>query len=229
MCSAQASTQPLCSRRRPHSRPATMLSHTPPKFTPGSYDPPMFNKRARAGSISGRLRSASDLCDEGIITPQEKGIIKVSCRVATTCRGTPLVLCGAVGTRVGVVGVAPGAADPPPHILCHSRVLSQLQPSHSPTPLSPPSACARRTLSSRATPSWRPRWKRTKRAIPRSFKVRWVLQFRSPLFSAMLTCWCAVFPRRLAPGWLPRQTSRIHRLASGRLGPGRAERRVTGQ
>ena len=53
-----------------------MLSHTPPKFTPGSYDPPMFNKRARAGSISGRLRSASDLCDEGIITPQEKGIIK---------------------------------------------------------------------------------------------------------------------------------------------------------
>jgi len=37
----------------------------------------MFNKRMRAGSISGRLRSASDLCDEGIITPQEKGIIKV--------------------------------------------------------------------------------------------------------------------------------------------------------
>ena len=62
-----------------------MLSHTPPKFTPGSYDPPVFNKRARAGSISGRLRSASDLCDEGIITPQEKGIIKV--------RGAP----GAVG------------------------------------------------------------------------------------------------------------------------------------
>ena len=54
-----------------------MLSHTPPKFTPGSYDQPMFNKRMRTGSISGRLRSASDLCDEGIITPQEKGIIKV--------------------------------------------------------------------------------------------------------------------------------------------------------
>lgn len=52
-----------------------MMSRTPPTFTPGSYEPTHF-KRQRAGSISGRLRSASDLCDDGIITPHEKGLIK---------------------------------------------------------------------------------------------------------------------------------------------------------
>ena len=33
-------------------------------------------RRERSGSISGRLRSVSDLCDEGVLTAVEKGAIK---------------------------------------------------------------------------------------------------------------------------------------------------------
>jgi hypothetical protein len=60
-----------------------MLQHTPPSLPRGSLEPPKF-KRARgqkaslSSSISGRLRSASDLCDEGFITSYQKGVLKVS-------------------------------------------------------------------------------------------------------------------------------------------------------
>ena len=75
-----------------------MIRHTPPAFTPGSYDPPAFNKRARAGSmggrsragsISGRLRSASDLFDEGVITDDEKGLMKVRHAPIPRCATSP--------------------------------------------------------------------------------------------------------------------------------------------
>ena len=49
---------------------------TPPQFTPSSYEARHFGKRARAGSISGRLRSASDLEDKGFISKAQKGLIK---------------------------------------------------------------------------------------------------------------------------------------------------------
>ena len=63
------------------------LSHTPPSLPKGSLNPgPM--KRMRAGTADtsvrrssmseplGRLRAASDLCDDGVISIQEKGMIK---------------------------------------------------------------------------------------------------------------------------------------------------------
>jgi hypothetical protein len=49
---------------------------TPPQFTPSSYEVSHFGKRQRANSISGRLRSASDLLSAGHITSQQKGLIK---------------------------------------------------------------------------------------------------------------------------------------------------------
>ena len=49
------------------------LSHTPPSL--GSLEAPM-SKRPRAGSISGRLRSASDLCEDGTINQNQKGLVK---------------------------------------------------------------------------------------------------------------------------------------------------------
>ncbi|CAM9650043.1 unnamed protein product [Pylaiella littoralis] len=52
-----------------------LLSHTPPSFTPGSYEVSHM-KRARAGSISGRLRSASDLEEKGLIDKSQKGVLK---------------------------------------------------------------------------------------------------------------------------------------------------------
>ncbi|CBN77808.1 conserved unknown protein [Ectocarpus siliculosus] len=52
-----------------------LLSHTPPNFTPGSYEVSHM-KRARAGSISGRLRSASDLEEKGLIDKSQKGVLK---------------------------------------------------------------------------------------------------------------------------------------------------------
>jgi len=50
------------------------LSHTPPSAA--SYETRHFGKRARAGSVSGRLRSASDLEENGIIDRQQKGVLK---------------------------------------------------------------------------------------------------------------------------------------------------------
>ena len=53
-----------------------MLSHTPPTHHgPSSYEA-SSTKRPRAGSVSGRLRCASDLEDRGIIDAHEKGILK---------------------------------------------------------------------------------------------------------------------------------------------------------
>jgi hypothetical protein len=39
-------------------------------------DPALKRQRPRGASISGRLRSASDLCDDGVISQQEKGLLK---------------------------------------------------------------------------------------------------------------------------------------------------------
>ena len=57
------------------------LSHTPPSLPDGSLKPSSFKRgrwggRERAQSISGRLRSASDLVDEGVISGSEKGFLK---------------------------------------------------------------------------------------------------------------------------------------------------------
>jgi len=53
----------------------TQLSHTPPVAS--SYEVSHFGKRARSGSISGRLRSASEyLEDKGLLDRQTKGILK---------------------------------------------------------------------------------------------------------------------------------------------------------
>ena len=49
----------------------TMLP--PPLPLPGAG---AKRSRPRGGSISGRLRSASDLCDEGVISPAQKGVLK---------------------------------------------------------------------------------------------------------------------------------------------------------
>eukprot|EP00591_Stephanopyxis_turris_P006907 CAMPEP_0195520780 /NCGR_PEP_ID=MMETSP0794_2-20130614/17537_1 /TAXON_ID=515487 /ORGANISM="Stephanopyxis turris, Strain CCMP 815" /LENGTH=774 /DNA_ID=CAMNT_0040650203 /DNA_START=380 /DNA_END=2704 /DNA_ORIENTATION=- len=50
------------------------VAHTPPGGT--SFEDSHFGKRMRSGSISGRLRSASDLEDRGIIDRQQRGILK---------------------------------------------------------------------------------------------------------------------------------------------------------
>lgn len=53
------------------------FSHSPPSrgslsssLEPGPY------KRQRSGSVSGRLRSASDLCEDGTISASQKGLVK---------------------------------------------------------------------------------------------------------------------------------------------------------
>jgi hypothetical protein len=51
------------------------LSHTPPSMPIGSLEAPS-SKRPRSGSISGRLRSASDLCEDGTINQNQKGLVK---------------------------------------------------------------------------------------------------------------------------------------------------------
>jgi len=52
-------------------------AHTPPAANgPASYEVSHFGKRMRAGSISGRLRSASDLEDDGLIDRSQKSVIK---------------------------------------------------------------------------------------------------------------------------------------------------------
>jgi len=53
------------------------LSHTPPTALGTSYEASHFGKRARAGSISGRLRSASEYLEEkGLLDRETKGILK---------------------------------------------------------------------------------------------------------------------------------------------------------
>lgn len=53
-----------------------MFAHTPPTRLGTSYENSHFGKRIRSGSISGRLRSASDLEDTGIISRDQKAILK---------------------------------------------------------------------------------------------------------------------------------------------------------
>mmetsp|Transcript_10875 Transcript_10875/g.24029 ORF Transcript_10875/g.24029 Transcript_10875/m.24029 type:complete len:664 (+) Transcript_10875:262-2253(+) len=53
-----------------------MIAHTPPTQICTSYENKHFGKRLRAGSISGRLRSASDLEDTGVISREQKAILK---------------------------------------------------------------------------------------------------------------------------------------------------------
>mmetsp|Transcript_3998 Transcript_3998/g.5215 ORF Transcript_3998/g.5215 Transcript_3998/m.5215 type:complete len:666 (-) Transcript_3998:98-2095(-) len=50
--------------------------HTPPTATATSYEIKHFGKRARSNSLSGRLRSMSDLEDRGLIDGNQKGILK---------------------------------------------------------------------------------------------------------------------------------------------------------
>ena len=54
----------------------TQLSHTPPTLG-SSYETSHFGKRARSGSVSGRLRAASEYLEErGLLDRQTKGILK---------------------------------------------------------------------------------------------------------------------------------------------------------
>lgn len=55
---------------------SSQLSHTPPTALGTSYENNHFGKRQRSGSISGRLRSASDLEEKGLIDRSQKGILK---------------------------------------------------------------------------------------------------------------------------------------------------------
>lgn len=60
-----------------HNNNYSMLSHTPPTALGTSYEASHFGKRARSGSISGRLRSASEyLEDKGLLDRETKGILK---------------------------------------------------------------------------------------------------------------------------------------------------------
>ncbi|CAB9498842.1 CCT motif [Seminavis robusta] len=52
------------------------LAHTPPTNFGTSYENRHFGKRQRSGSVSGRLRSASDLEEKGLIDRNQKGILK---------------------------------------------------------------------------------------------------------------------------------------------------------
>jgi hypothetical protein len=56
---------------------AHQLSHTPPTGLGASYEASHFGKRARSGSVSGRLRTASEyLENKGLLDRQTKGILK---------------------------------------------------------------------------------------------------------------------------------------------------------
>eukprot|EP00573_Skeletonema_grethae_P004441 CAMPEP_0201694918 /NCGR_PEP_ID=MMETSP0578-20130828/7016_1 /ASSEMBLY_ACC=CAM_ASM_000663 /TAXON_ID=267565 /ORGANISM="Skeletonema grethea, Strain CCMP 1804" /LENGTH=635 /DNA_ID=CAMNT_0048180669 /DNA_START=165 /DNA_END=2072 /DNA_ORIENTATION=+ len=60
-------------QQQKHHQP---ISHTPPTHFGTSYENSHFGKRMRAGSISGRLRSMSDLEDNGIINRDQKALLK---------------------------------------------------------------------------------------------------------------------------------------------------------
>jgi len=53
-----------------------LYGQTPPSNVATSYENKRFGKRMRSGSISGRLRSMSDLENRGIINQQQKGMLK---------------------------------------------------------------------------------------------------------------------------------------------------------
>ncbi|KAL7540903.1 hypothetical protein ACHAXR_011345 [Thalassiosira sp. AJA248-18] len=67
--------QQLPQQHQPRSQ-NQMIAHTPPSQMGTSYENSHFGKRMRAGSISGRLRSASDLEDTGVISHEQKAILK---------------------------------------------------------------------------------------------------------------------------------------------------------
>mmetsp|Transcript_19059 Transcript_19059/g.28242 ORF Transcript_19059/g.28242 Transcript_19059/m.28242 type:complete len:628 (-) Transcript_19059:105-1988(-) len=60
-------------QQQKHHQP---ISHTPPSHLGTSYENSHFGKRMRAGSISGRLRSMSDLEDNGVISRDQKALLK---------------------------------------------------------------------------------------------------------------------------------------------------------
>lgn len=73
-----------------------MIAHTPPSFTPGSLELPQ-TKRTRSGSISGRLRSASDLEERGVIDRYQKGVLKVRFKLIRMIESTEYLLIMTVG------------------------------------------------------------------------------------------------------------------------------------
>eukprot|EP00934_Nitzschia_sp_Nitz4_P003332 Nitzschia sp. Nitz4//scaffold22_size323478//139495//141458//NITZ4_000531-RA/size323478-augustus-gene-0.198-mRNA-1//1//CDS//3329543007//3322//frame0 len=54
----------------------THMSHTPPNHLATSYEASHFGKRARAGSISERLKVSAELEQKGMIDRDQKGILK---------------------------------------------------------------------------------------------------------------------------------------------------------
>jgi len=67
------SNLPQQHQQQKHHQP---ISHTPPSHLGTSYENSHFGKRMRAGSISGRLRSMSDLEDNGVISRDQKALLK---------------------------------------------------------------------------------------------------------------------------------------------------------
>lgn len=59
-----------------HPSSSGIVAHTPPTQMGTSYENSHFGKRMRAGSISGRLRSASYLEDKGVISQEQKAILR---------------------------------------------------------------------------------------------------------------------------------------------------------
>jgi len=58
------------------SKTSLNVAHTPPAGLGSSFEAQHFGKRMRTGSISGRLRSMSDLEEKGIIDRNQKGALK---------------------------------------------------------------------------------------------------------------------------------------------------------
>lgn len=79
------------------------LSRTPPNFAPSSYEVGHL-KRTRAGSISGRLRAASDLEEHGFIDRAQKGVLKVATLACSACARRARAL------RLRAEGVVTGCA-----------------------------------------------------------------------------------------------------------------------
>jgi hypothetical protein len=74
----------------------SMITHTPPAFSPGSLTLPV-SKRNRSGSISGRLLSASDLEEKGLIDRCQKGVLKVLFYVSYLSRYMELLIPSGIG------------------------------------------------------------------------------------------------------------------------------------
>jgi len=68
--------EPISLLRNDEIYSSSILSHTPPTAAASSYEASHFGKRMRSGGISGRLRSASDLEDRGVIDRNERNLLK---------------------------------------------------------------------------------------------------------------------------------------------------------